>query len=162
MKALLTIPLLYAALFAHAQIEVLKMKAGNGKIIVKAELNGKKDFFLIDTGSDVSIINNNELKKHDLEAKKIYRGGQAVGFDGSKQQLERVANASLIIGESLYYDEFYSMDISTLVDRIEEKTGIEVTGILGADVLKSFNCMIDYQNREIAFSSNKSRHLATR
>ena len=141
---------------AGQQVVNIKMKSSS-KPIILTEINGKKAYFLVDTGSDISVINSSLLKKYDLEEEKIYNNSRrAIGFDGGQSQVMKVKNANVIISEFFTHESFYSMDLDKIATSIEAKTNIRIAGILGADVLLKYNCTIDYNQRQLTMIHHKS------
>lgn len=164
MKALITLILVHSVFTSFSQEAIqVKMKSAK-KPIIQAEINGKKGYFLIDTGSDISIINATELKRYQLEANKMYGDHKrAVGFNGQKAAVMKIKNADVIIGERLKHTSFYSFNITEVVKTIEAKTHIKVMGILGADVLMKYNCIIDYNQRNVVLIDSRSnKRLASK
>lgn len=135
-----------------------------GKPIIQAEINGKKGFFLIDTGADVSVINTSLLKRFDLEEVEIYRDSKRViAFNGVKSQVMKIKGAKMLIGKQLDHYKFYSLDLDELTQSIEAKTGLKISGIIGADLLLKYNCIIDYNQRHVTMvNSRASKRLASK
>ncbi|MFK7954423.1 MAG: aspartyl protease family protein [Ekhidna sp.] len=164
MKALLTLPLLFISLITISQdVEHIRMVAID-KPIVKVDINGKKAFFLVDTGADISVINSGSIEKYDLEESKIYsNSARAISFNGNTSSVMRVKNAQLTLAENFDHQDFFSMDLSRLIEVIKAKTTIRITGILGADLLLKYHCIIDYNQRQITMVNGRSkRRLASK
>lgn len=139
------------------QVENIRIRSVS-KTIIKGELNGKKAFFLVDTGSDLSFINSGQLYKFQLKEKEIYGNSkEAIGFNGETAAIKKVANANLIIGENFAHSSFYSINLNELTKSIEAKTNIKISGIIGADILKKYNCVIDYNQRQVTFLNARSK-----
>ena len=62
------------------------------RLIIEAEVNGKKGFFLIDTGASVGLIAEDKVKKFDIVRGRKYPGS-LVGAGG---EMEDVYYLSLI------------------------------------------------------------------
>ena len=164
MKASISLILLLVSLFTFSQdVEHIKMVAYN-KPIVKVEINGKKAYFLIDTGADISVINSGSIEKYGLEEAKVYTNSvRAISFNGHTSQVMKVKNANLVLAENFDHKDFFSMNLNNLRDVIEAKTDIRITGILGADLLLKYHCIIDYSQRQITMVNGRSKkHLASR
>ncbi|MEO9484302.1 MAG: aspartyl protease family protein [Ekhidna sp.] len=165
MKALgttIALFLISISLFSQ-EVEYIKMKSIK-KPIVQADINGKKGYFLVDTGSDISIINTSDLKRYKLEEAKAYGDHRrAIGFNGGKTAVMKVKNARVIFGQKYDHSEFYSLNISEIIRTIEAKTNIKISGIMGSDLLAKYNCIIDYNQRHIILvDSRTKRKLAAR
>lgn len=154
--AILTLLLFSIATFSQ-QVEYVKMKS-NKKPIIQAEINGKKGYFLVDTGSDISVINSSDLKRYKLEAYKTYGNHRrAIGFNGEKTAVMRVKNVEVIFGERFDHNEFYSLDLSEVIKTIEAKTYMRIQGIIGSDLLTKYNCIIDYNQRHIILVDSRTK-----
>lgn len=155
--ALIPFTLLFVITLSAQTVEKIRIQ-GVDKTIIKGDLNGKKAFFLVDTGSDLSIINSAHLDRFKLKEQEIYGGSrEAIGFNGETAAVKKVANANLLIGETLNHSSFYSLDLSKLCKSIEAKTHVTISGIIGADLLKKYNCVIDYQLRQITFLNMRNK-----
>lgn len=153
-----TLLALIISCYAYGQeVGYVKMKSLK-KPIVQANINGKKGFFLVDTGSDISIINTTDLKKYKLEVTKTY-GDQrrAIGFNGEKESVLKIKNAEVVFGDRYDHTEFYSLNISELIKTIEAKTNIKINGIMGTDLLTKYNCVIDYNQRQIVLVDSRTK-----
>ena len=159
MKALSTTLLLVFMSLSLLSQEVgyIKMKSYK-KPIVQADVNGKKGYFLVDTGAEISVINTADLQRFKLEAAKIYGDHKrAIGFNGETTSVMRIKNAEVTFGELYDHKDFYSLDLANLILSIEAKTGIRIHGIIGTDVLTKYNCVIDYNQRQIVLVTNKTK-----
>jgi hypothetical protein len=158
MKALLILLALLdgAHTFSQTILEV-PMKSFRSKPIIQVELNGKKSYFLVDSGSDISVVNTTALKHYGLFEVPVYQdGAMAIGFSGNTTQMSRIRNAELNFGDGLIHRDFMGYEMDPLVNSIEAKTGLRIAGIIGADVLVRFHCVIDYSRRSITFVSKRS------
>ena len=127
------------------------------KLIVKASVNGKNGFFLIDTGSSISLLNSSVLKKYKLE-ENPFDHRKAIGFNGSRMIIKKVSNGNVVLGETFSHDDFYSMDLSRIADAIFAETGIKIVGIIGADLLIKYKGIIDYNQRYLTLIEKKSKN----
>ncbi len=159
MKALTTTLLLvfFSITLFGQEVGYVKMKSYK-KPIIQAEINGKKGYFLIDTGSDISVINSSDLKKYNLEASKIYGDHRrAIGFNGETTAVMKVKNADVVFGEQYEHKEFYCLNMVDLVKTVEAKTNLKISGILGADLLTKYNCVIDYNQRQLILVDSRTK-----
>ena len=164
MKALITLTLLATSAFLYGQeVASLKIKSLRSKPIIQAEINGKKGYFLVDTGSDISIINSTQLKRYRLQQTKIYdTRKKVIGFNGNTSQIMKVKNANMVFTGNFDHQNFYSINLDNLANSMEVKTALRIDGIIGADVLLKYNCIIDYNNRNITLVEGRKKHLASK
>ena len=158
MKAILISITLTFSFLLHAQhAEHVRIVSLKNKPIVQAKINGKKAYFLIDTGSDISIINASQLERFELTDQKIYHNSRtALGFNGGKAEIKRVKGAQLALTEYATHEMFYSLNLDCLVNSIKRKTNLRIVGIIGADVLIKYHCVIDYEKQQLTILSQRS------
>ena len=124
-------------------------------IFVPVKLDGNGPFtFIIDTGAMASLINKTLANK--LQAEKQEYQGMAMGFGKAKKEQEvdslkifRISFDTLEIGTLKHYDfKPFIMDISHIADAI----GSPVDGVIGFDVLRNYEVVINYRSGEIIFN----------
>lgn len=118
----------------------------DGMIVVEGELNQRKGYFILDTGAPVMIVNSSKPRKIAQKAKGISKA-----FHVEEVQVESFSWAS-IEKENI---EAIAMDISHL----ERATQRSLLGLIGYDMLKDFEVLIDYQNHIIRFFDAKNNDL---
>ena len=151
--------LLLSTVCLAQEVGYIKMRSYK-KPIVQAEINGKKGYFLVDTGADISIINSTDLKKYKLIQSKTYGSNKrAIGFNGDQETVMRVKNVDVQFNNQFNHKTFYSMNIGLIVRTIEAKTGLKISGILGSDWLMKYHCIIDYNQRRIVLVNGRSKKL---
>lgn len=157
MKILTYLLIMIACTNAWSQtIEYIPIKSPSNKLIIQAEINGKKSYFLVDTGSDISVINSSKLKRLKLCDEKIYdKNHMAIDANGNQTELKKVKNIKVNFTANFYYDEFYSFNIDKISESIEHKSNYRIDGIIGADVLNKYNCTIDYNTNQLSMMSQK-------
>ncbi len=136
----------------------IPIKNLQGKPILQARINGKKASFLIDTGSDISVINSTQLRRFDLKDRKVYNvTGGAMGFNGTTTELRKVYGVQVHFTRDLSYGEFYSLNLDRISNQIEAKTHVRIDGIIGADVLSEYDCTIDYGTGHLTMRSKAKK-----
>lgn len=164
MKALLiTLGLIISMALNSQVVEHIKMKSSK-KPIVLATVNGQKGYFLVDTGSDISIINSQVLEKYNLEEIKVHGDHKrAIGFNGTQTNVMKIKNVNMLIGDNFDHNQFYSFNLTCIVKSIEAKTNLRITGIIGTDLLMKYNCVIDYSQRHLTLvDGRRSSRLAAK
>lgn len=133
------------------------------KPIVKGVLNGKKAFFLLDTGSDITLLNHKASRHYDFKA--IYRHSpgqpiQGIGTDGT--QMMFAFNVNLQLGSQRIKAKYRSHDISSIVRSIYSHSHIRIAGIIGSDVMRNYGFKIDYKNKSVGIDvlPNKAKKHA--
>jgi len=122
----------------------------NGCILINVRLNNRVEGrCLLDTGSDVTVIDRKAAEKLKLEIMGYHEGGVAGG------KTIRVPLSSI---ESVSMGQ-YSTSLSPIaiadVNQGKEPYG-EIIGILGSDFLKKFVFTIDYKEKALIFEDAAS------
>lgn len=124
------------------------------KPIVKAELNGKSAYFLVDTGSDMTILHSDGANRFDFKPLTASASQQqALGLSGTRQTIHRVKNVKLILGSTPIKALYKTYDLSGVVRSLKNRVGVNITGIIGSDVMKRYGFIIDYQQQTIAIKT---------
>ena len=109
--------------------------------IVTFSNNNNKLHFVLDTGSNRSIINARELeicKYHKLDGtNKIH------GMDGISREVVNV-RMSLMYNDKEFEDVFQVTDMSGAFDSWTQETGITIHGILGNTFFTKYRYLIDF------------------
>ncbi|MEN7546962.1 retropepsin-like aspartic protease [Rapidithrix thailandica] len=136
---------------AFAQ-EVIKIITLKNQPIVIGKLNGKKAYFLIDTGSDVTLLNLKDANKFRFKFRKIDLQGYKLSALGSEHQQEiwMAYNVAIHLGNKKMKGYFKVFDLSRIASSIRRDSGIKINGIIGSDVMKKHKFLIDYEAKEIS------------
>lgn len=149
--AFLLLAVLSTLQFAMAQTTSLKIKALDNKPIVEARVNGKLAYFLIDTGSDITVIHQPREKYYDFKIKRLSRTHSVIGIHGRGKSVYRAYALDLQLGDLPIKTSFFSYDIGAIVSSIFRKNYVKISGIIGSDVLLKYGFVIDYQAERIYF-----------
>ena len=116
------------------------------RLIIEAEVNGKKGFFLIDTGASVGLIAEDKVKKFDIVRGRKYPGSLV----GAGVAMEDVYYCNTLVrfgGKDI--PQFLITDISGVRNSIERETGIEILGIIGLSQMKITSMQVDANDNMI-------------
>ncbi len=104
--------------------------------LIEATVDSMTGNFIFDTGAPGLILNSTYFR--DLD--KVYNqtGG---GITGANQELSRKKIEKLEIGE-LYFNKLYAT--VTNLGHIENKKGVKILGLIGVNLLKEFELIIDF------------------
>ena len=109
----------------------------------------KKLNFMLDTGSNLSIIDSNAVSKLDINYTKLDKKSDIIGIYGDS----KVANSINIrfVYKNLEFDyDFQCMDLSEAVNSIKQD-GITIHGILGNQFFVKYKYILDF-NDLVAYS----------
>ncbi len=141
----------YSSIFSQ---RTLKMISLDDQPIIVGKLNGKRAYFLVDSGSDISLLDASQKLKYGIRITTLDLADHEL-YDLSSKHKKRVPIAKKVqvhLGSELVKGRFLVLDIETLVDAIRRSNGIKIAGIIGSDVMKRYAFLIDYGEREVRFS----------
>lgn len=141
---LLILGLLCNSLQMIAQIQPVKIKNLRSKPIVQVELNGKKAYFLLDTGSDLTVMHEDRADFYNFNIKEMVIPLKVAGVNGSTGGMNRASNIELKLGELSILTPYFSYDLSSVIKYIQSKTLLRISGIIGSDVMVKYGFVIDY------------------
>lgn len=124
---------------------VCKFEKSRRMILVKAQVDAQEGYFLVDTGADDLILNQNYFQ--DYEA--LTNLGNYKDINGRKKKVEYLFVDQFRWG-SLTRSHFYvqQLDFSAVENVFEQK----ILGLMGFEVFRHFEMVIDYDNEEIILS----------
>lgn len=105
--------------------------------VVRAEINGKKAYFLVDSGSSFSIINSKSIGR--FKFRETTTSTKINGINSTGNMLNEVESIRVHINGRKVDVEFLSMDLEKL------KKNLGVDGILGSDWMRKNKIIIDYK-----------------
>ena len=116
----------------------------NGMIFVEASINEQQGHFILDTGAPLTIVNSKAKHKNALQA-----NGISQTFMVASTEVESFEWA----GIKKEQFEAIAIDISHL-ERASQRS---ILGLIGYDMIKNYEILIDYQKREIQlFNARKN------
>ena len=135
-------------------VKIIRMK---DYPIVVGSLNGKKAFFLVDSGANITILNINDVKRYKIKySKSISKVKIISGLTANQREILVATNTSLYLGNRKIEACFKLLDLSNLKDSIGASNGVWINGIIGSDLMKKYKFTIDYGNQEIRFDHTTS------
>lgn len=154
MKILIAYTLLFIFSFsvnAQDQYEFVDVVAMQHQPIVKGTLNGKKAYFLLDTGSDVTLINKSDAKRFGFLYRDRYdlREYKLSGLGKSSTELLGIYDLELQLGSQKIKDIFLAYDITNIVNSLHAGHALHINGIIGSKALRRYGFVIDYDLKEV-------------
>lgn len=114
--------------------------------IVKIPVNNEGKYFIIDTGANMSLIDETYYLKNSEDFQFIKNIDLTIqGISGGKD----VQSAYIIgeLGDSLKIKhQFMTSDLKGVISNIKSSCGREVIGIIGADYLRRYDFSVDFKN----------------
>ncbi|TWI78424.1 aspartyl protease [Lacibacter cauensis] len=119
-------------------------RAGN-LILIKAKADKIEGSFILDTGAPGLILNTTYFRDYQV-LEGTTNGEQSGGITGSITDYGRTMIRKLSFG-AVHYHKVEADRIS--LAHIENNKGIKIFGLLGVQLFKHFEMIIDYENSEI-------------
>lgn len=142
--------------FSAYEYEYIKIFNLHRKPIVEATLNGQKAYFLLDTGSDITMLNKDEKNKYGFKLHiRENENHAAVGIGGKTTELTSIYQVHLKLGSTRIVTRYLAYDMSAIVQAIDRNSGVKISGIIGSDTMKRYGIIIDYKNREVGILTSK-------
>ncbi len=113
-------------------------------IMVQARVDTVEGYFMLDTGSEKLVLNQEYFETDDAGRRVVAVGNTGMVSDVTERRVDSLHISQLVL---------HDLD-AHLVDlhHIELKKNIVLIGILGQEVYKDFEVFIDFQNRVIVLS----------
>ena len=108
----------------------------------------KKINFLLDTGSNKSLINSSVIK--DLSYVPIKSDSTMFGVEGNYTKVE-VAVISLFYNNIEYANDFMIADLDKPFSNIKQESGVTIHGILGNNFFKRNKSILDFEELKAYF-----------
>lgn len=112
---------------------------------ITAKINGIKGKFIVDTGASNTCIDTKLIEQFNLTSENSDTKASGAGATNMETQLAK--NNSLKIGKwTSKNNSIVVFDLSHVNEALVTHGSKPVHGIIGADILKKSNAVIDYKN----------------
>ena len=107
--------------------------------IIKLKLNGKDKHWIVDTGANMSLIDEEFYQENENEFEYITDFDMTLnGVSGSKNYVARYVSCEL--GDSItIVHQFLTSDLSGVKENIKSRLNVDVVGIIGSDYLDRYS-----------------------
>lgn len=113
-------------------------------IVVRAAINGDNGYFIVDTGADKLVLNAKHYTGVTYSAQQV-----AVSVTGEIGDLKKTVVDSMNWDQLLFEDFFADVvDLS----HIEKNKNIKIMGLIGNGVLKDYQVLLDYRERQVVLT----------
>ena len=150
--------LLFSAGSGTAQ-DPIKIEDLRNKPIVMGEINGHKAYFLLDTGSDLTLLHEDKAAHFDFTIKKMAKPQRITGANGRISEINRAGDVDLILGTLPITTAYFTYDLSGIIRSIYRKTFIRISGIIGSDVMIRYGFVIDYAKKEVLYDQSLAQAI---
>lgn len=133
----------------HASAEI-SFQLLDQKPVIEVSLNGRPATFLLDTGSDLTIVDASAarsfgFKLHDVAGNR----GKVAGIGGQKQNIQLATQVDLKVGGKSIFASFAGTRLSHMNAYFNTKGKKPLIGIIGADVMQLYGFVIDYESNKV-------------
>ncbi|MCG8309935.1 MAG: aspartyl protease family protein [Cytophagales bacterium] len=155
MKTFILVLIFWIANFSGSEQISVRMIGADSQPIIKGKLNGKNAYFLVDSGSDATILNFRDVKKYGINYAKIYSDRYRFSGLNSEQSGEFLIanNMDMYLNGKKMEGCYWLLDLSKIVRSISSDTGIRINGIIGSDMMRKYDFVIDYETEKVYFTS---------
>jgi len=129
------------------KIPLIKNKVGHFQL--RANINGKTGKFILDTGASATVVNNSAAGKFllKLQNKKSKNAG---GLGESEMAVRQSANNRVTLGNfKAEKQKVCVLDLSHVNKSLVNNGAGKIDGVIGADILKKYNAIIDYKGNAL-------------
>lgn len=134
-------------LLSHTEyIKITLRQIQTGHLVFDVKLNKKDALFLLDTGASGTILSEKGIEKFQLDIVQTEETGTSAS--GSDIVMQLAKNNCLAFEENLELEdlEFFVMNLNHVNNSFDALGEKNIDGVLGADILSSRKCIIDYEN----------------
>lgn len=109
--------------------------------IVTFQNGDQKLNFLLDTGSNLSVINSSILPL--VKYTKIEKSSDIIGIEGNKKKTE-FCKMDVTYKDHVFENEFCIQNLSSAFSVIKEESGVQLHGILGNLFFQKYKYVLDF------------------
>lgn len=126
-----------------------------GHILCEIDIADSRLHMIIDTGASNTLVSRETADR--LGLKLSVTEETATGAGGSDLEMHLAEGLSMSYDGSMLYDELTVavLDISNIRDAVIQMDGIEIDGVLGADIFMSMSAIIDYDRQLLVLHSDR-------
>lgn len=132
---------------ATAQMDDRVEARYKGKPIIRMMLNGEKTWVLLDTGSDVTVLDTKMKDKYGFHVLTSSDANLKVpGFGSSGNQLSPASHVNFEFGGVRLRGPVFAFDLTTVARSIQQRTGKRISAIIGTRMMSTYGFVIDMRN----------------
>jgi predicted aspartyl protease len=117
-----------------------------GLATIKVAINDEPGEFILDSGAGSVIVNSGSLAKFNLHNHRALSSQSSSGAGGAFT-LKTIELESIQIGKKDYeVNSINTLDLSTVVNEVKTRSGIETQGVIGQDFLQKYRSIISFHD----------------
>ena len=114
--------------------------------VVEGELNGRKTYFLLDTGAGITSFDMNQGKEYGFTSADTEELIGGFTNDKTKAKVAIGIHSLSINGIDIHDGTIYANKMDNLVEFISNCSHKRISGIIGAPLIKKYGLVIDLSN----------------
>ncbi len=132
------------------RLKLVRIDKKGCHLALRGKINGKKALFILDTGASQTV-----LDKHRIEAFLGHNSFEPVesvssGLGTSDMESHLVKVPGFFIGDlPIRNEKMVLLDLSHVNESYMKMNMKPIDGVIGGDILKKFNAVIDYGKKEL-------------
>ena len=132
---------------------LIELEENNFHLVLEGKLPGKKTaFWIVDTGASKTVFDRNLEDCYELVENAGNEEYQSAGISVGMVETQVGRLKKLKFGPVKMKDlKVALIDLSHVNSIYQKYRDIQISGLLGSDVLKAYGCRIDYQTETISF-----------
>lgn len=130
----------------------LDMMSQEDKPLVLARINGQLAYFLVDTGSDISLLFAEFQETFGFQTNEGPSSGlkNITGVQGRSVALQRTYNARVEAEGCFFPIRFPALEGGRYLEVVEKNSDLRIVGIIGVDLMRQLKVQIDYSRNKVA------------
>jgi hypothetical protein len=118
--------------------------------VVEGKINGKRAYFIIDTGASCSILNQSVSERFGFKC--FLKVDEHVVGLGGEAKMNHAFNCVVEFGPlNLKNVIFRAKQMDSFVSVIQTHENIEIAGIIGSDIFNRYGIAINFKSNTITF-----------
>lgn len=127
--------------------------------IIKLKIGGDLRYFLIDSGAESNVLDKaifEKLPKNSFT--KLSEASDITSIAGNAVETFKIST-NLSYKKEVYDNvEFNIVDLANVIEVVKSKSNINIVGILGSSFFSTYKWLIDFDERCIWISQNKTNN----
>jgi hypothetical protein len=118
--------------------------------VIEGTINGKRAFFIVDTGASCSILDESVSERFDFNF--IVKTNSNVYGLGGQANINQAFDVVVKIGPlTINHRKFRTKRLDYLTSVINRNEGVKIAGLIGSDILNYYNVAINFRNGTLSF-----------
>jgi len=133
------------------KIKFVKLSNNGVHLLIKPRINHRQGILLIDTGASNTVFDKTRIERLIPDPKFKQVDKMSTGLGTSSMESHSVVIDQFQLGEILLRKlKVMVLDLSHVNASYEEMNMKAIDGVIGGDILKKYNAVIDYKKKILA------------